>query len=110
MAAHPLAPASVAPTRGLCSAGLQRYQDGSAGPLFCRSGAINVDAWTYLAPIDSNVLAAGPSATIDDVEAAIRSDFGDNHSTNAIEYSGYQLAAAYYGWNLGFDYWRFVAG
>ena len=105
-----LAPALVFPARSLCAASLQRYQDGSAFPLFCRDGAINVDAWTYLAPIDSNLLAAGPAATIDDVEAAIRSDFDVNHSTNVIEYGGYQLAAAYYGWSLAFDYWSFVAG
>jgi hypothetical protein len=102
-----LAPARVVPAVALCATPIQRYQDGNAGPLFCRSGAIVVAAWRYFAPVDSRVMALGPAPSLDDVKSAISADF-DRRSTNVNEYSGYQLARAYYGWNFAFDYWNFV--
>ena len=81
------------------------------GPLFCRAGSVNVDAWTNLSSVDSTILGLGRNPTIDQVKAAISSDFSHpDHSTNVIEFSGYQLASAYYGWNLSFDYWKYVTG
>jgi hypothetical protein len=97
----------VLPAVSLCSASLQLYQDGNAGPLFCRSGAIIVDAWTYFAPADPHVLSVGRGATLTAVESAICADGAINHATNPMEESGYQLAAAYYGWNFAFDIVQF---
>jgi hypothetical protein len=102
-----LSPARVLPAVGLSTLPIQIYQDGNAGPLFCRGEAINVSAWKYFAPIDSHLMALGPSADAAAVKAAIRADFGA-HTTNVIEESGYELAAAYYGWKLDFDYWNFI--
>jgi hypothetical protein len=99
------------PVGSLCTTPVDRYQDGNAGPLFCRDGSINVDAWTYLADIDSNILSLGRNATVDSVKAAIHADFSHpDHTTNVIEGSGYELARAYYGWTFAFDYWQFVTG
>jgi hypothetical protein len=91
----------------LCSSPVQRYQDGNAGPLFCLSGAIVVDAWTYFAPADPHVLSVGRGATLTAVESAICADGAIDHATSVMELSGYQLAAAYYGWNLQFDFEQF---
>ncbi len=107
VATHVLPPASVLPVSSLCSAQLQVDADGSAGPLFCRSGAIVVDTWTYFAPAEPHVLSAGRGATLTAVESAICADQGINHATNPMEESGYQLAAAYYGWNFAFDVVQF---
>lgn len=106
-----LLPATVVPLITLCTTPIDRDQDGNVGPLFCRDGSINVDAWTNLADVDSNILGLGRNPTVDQVKAAINADFSHpDHSTNVIEYSGYQLATAYYGWNLSLDYWRYVTG
>ena len=106
-----LPPAPVMPLITLCTTPIDRYQDGNVGPLFCRDGSINVDAWTNLAEVDNNILRLGRNPTVDQVKAAINADFSHpDHSTNVIEYSGYQLATAYYGWDLSLDYWKYVTG
>jgi hypothetical protein len=102
-----LAPARVEPAVGLCGTSIQTYADGNAGPLFCLNHAIIVAAWEYFAAIDPHVMALGPAATLGAVQSAISADL-DGRSTNVIEFSGYQLATAYYGWKLAFDYWNFV--
>jgi hypothetical protein len=104
-----LPPATVLPVRALCTTPLAHDADGNADPLRCRDGSVNVDAWQYFAAIDSHVMALGPDANADTLKAAIDADFG-NHSTNEIEYSGYALAVAYYGWTFTFDYWQYVVG
>ncbi len=107
VAARVLPPASVLPAGSLCSAPLQRYADGNAGPLFCVGGAIVVDTWTYFAPVDPHVLSVGRGATLTAVESAICADGAINHATYPMEQSGYQLAAAYYGCTFAFDIEQF---
>jgi hypothetical protein len=102
-----LPPASVLPVGALCSAPIQLYQDGNVGPLFCRSGAIIVAAWNHFASADPQVLSVGRGPTLTAVESAICADGVTNHATYPIEQSVYQLAAAYYGWNLAFDIGQF---
>lgn len=107
VAAQILPPATVLPAVPLCVAPIERYQDGNAGPLFCRSGAIVVAAWAYFAPADPHVLSVGRGPSLTAVESAICADGSINHATWPMEQSGYQLAAAYYGWNLVFDIEQF---
>jgi hypothetical protein len=107
VAARVLPPANVLPAGSLCSAAIQLYQDGNAGPLFCRGGAIIVEAWTHFASTDPQVLSVGRGATLTAVESAICADGLINHATYPIEQSVYQLAAAYYGWNFAFDIVQF---
>jgi hypothetical protein len=93
-----LAPATTLPVIDLCSAPIQQYADGGAGPLFCSNGALIVEAWTYYAPIDPHLLSVGPNTTVAAVQAALCADRRLN-ATNPMLLSGYTLAAAYYGWN-----------
>ena len=97
------------PVAPLCSAPIQEFQDGNAGPLFCGYGAIIVEAWRYFAPIDTHLMSLGRSATIAQVKAAIVADFR-THTTNPIEGSGYELARAYNHWTFEFDYDGYVMG
>jgi hypothetical protein len=102
-----LSPATELPAVDICSAPIQQYADGGAGPLFCSSGAVIVAAWMYYAPIDPHVLSVGPNPTLFAVESAMCAD-GRTHATNPMLFSGYELAAAYYGWNLAFDPEQFI--
>jgi hypothetical protein len=104
-----LSPAASLPVAALCSAPIQTFQDGNAGPLFCSNGAIIIQAWRYFAPIDTHVMSLGPLATVTQVKAAINADFA-RHSTNPIEANGYELARAYNQWAFAFDYWGYVTG
>ena len=107
VATRVLPPASVLPVGSLCSAPIQLYQDGNVGPLFCRSGAIIVEAWAHFASADPQVLSVGRGATLTAVESAVCADGVINHATYPIEQSVYQIATAYYGWNLVFDIVQF---
>jgi hypothetical protein len=101
-----LAPAIAPPAVGLCSAQVQQYQDGNAGPLFCRGGELIVEAWSYFAPLDPHVMSLGASSAFNDVQAAICADHNLSHATGPMEISGYVLAAAYYGWHFPTDPWQ----
>lgn len=104
-----LPPATVLPVADLCSAPVQKLQDGNAGPLFCRSGALNVEAWRYFAPSNPHVMALAHNATIKEVQAAVCVDTGQGHMTSAQEDGAYALAAAYHGWASGFEPSWFVS-
>jgi hypothetical protein len=97
-----LSPATVPPVLGLCSAQLSYGADGNASPLFCSNHEINRAAWRYFAKLNLHVMALGPNAAPGDVESAVSADMSGS-STNPIECSAYQLAAAYYGWSFGVD-------
>jgi hypothetical protein len=92
-----LPPATVVPYVALCSAPLQVYQDGNAGPLFCQGGALNVAAWRFFAQLRPLVMSLGPFATLAEIEKAICAG-GSQHITLPEEESAYALAAEYYGW------------
>jgi hypothetical protein len=95
-----LAPATVLPAVQLCSAPLQVFQDGNAGPLFCRSGALNVTAWAFFAQLKPRVFPLGPNATLAQIESAICAGGGQNMTLPEID-SSYALAASYYDWIHG---------
>ena len=97
VAAEVLAPAKVMPAVALCTTPVQVYQDGNAGPLFCRSGAINVAAWRWFENLRPAVMAAGPGLTASGQEAALCAKNGDNMTNPELD-SAYRLAATYYGW------------
>ena len=96
-----LAPATVPPAVGLCSAQLSYAADGNASPLFCSNHEINRLAWTYFAMGKPRVMALGLDASPSDVGSAVSADL--SNSTGPIECSAYELAAVYYGWSFGVD-------
>jgi hypothetical protein len=103
-----LAPATALPAVDLCSAPVQQFQDGNAGPLFCLGGAINSEAWLFFVHLNPLVMTLGPYATLVDIKPALCFDTGPGHVTLPQEDSAYALSAAYYGWARGFDPSAFV--
>ena len=93
-----LSPATNIPVIDLCSAPIQQYADGGAGPLLCSNGAMIVEAWNYYAPLDPHLMSVGPNPPVAAVQAALCADRRLN-ATNPMLLSGYTLAAAYFGWN-----------
>jgi hypothetical protein len=101
--AHVLAPATDPPVGALCSTPIQSTADGNAGPLLCRGGEVNVQAWQFYAEVSASVLGLGINPTAGQVQGAICDDFKHGHATKPEEASGYKLATAYYGWNFNID-------
>ena len=98
IAAEILAPAKVMPAVALCTTPVQAYQDGNAGPLFCRNGALNMAVWNWFeSSLHPAVMAAGPGLSATAQEAALCARNGGNMTNPELE-SAYWLAAAYYGW------------
>jgi len=98
-----LPPATERPVGLLCSAPIQVFANGNAGPLLCRGGEVNVQAWQHYADVSNTVLGLGQNPTQGQVEGALCADMKTNHATAPIESSGYQLAKAYYGWSFQTD-------
>ena len=103
MPQHILPPAPDPPLAQLCSANLVTTADGNAGPLLCRSGAVNVQAWDYYSNVSASILGLGLNPTQGQAESAICDDLKHNHATRSQEASGYRLASTYYGWQFGID-------
>ena len=98
-----LPPAQGFPVVALCSQQLTTDQDGNTGPVLCTDGGLNVMAWKFFAPSSPSVLSVGPAASPAAVDTAIRHDCKVTHTAALQERSAYELAAAYYGWNLATD-------
>lgn len=77
--------------------------DGTAGPLICSNGGLNVLAWKFFVPLTPRVLSAGPIVSLTNLQAAMCRDVNASHASSAQETSAYELAAAYYGWNFATD-------
>jgi hypothetical protein len=103
VARQALPPAKSLPIVALCSQQLTPDQNGVAGPLLCTDGALNVLAWSRVAPLTPHVLSVGPAASVQAVQAALCRDINLSHAAVADELSAYDLAAAYYGWHLSTD-------
>lgn len=97
-----LAPGTVPPDHAECRAELRRYQDGTALPLLCGSGAVNIEAWKFYAPLRIPILAYGRGATRRQVQRYFCSLVVPNHSgvTFPEVEDSFTLAAAYYGWRF----------
>jgi hypothetical protein len=98
--AQVLSPARELPAVPLCSVAPVRTANGNVWPLFCRGGAINVQAWRFYAGLTPSVLAAGSKATSSEAYAAL---CRDAYVTNVEREYGFELAAAYYGWKFSLD-------
>ena len=98
-----LPPAPDLPVAQLCSAAITTTADGNAGPLLCRSGAVNVQAWNFYASVSASILGLGLNPTEGQAESAICDDIKHNHATRSEEASGYRLAMQYYAWTFGID-------
>ncbi len=98
VASRILPPATVLPAVPLCTAPVQVFQDGNAGPLLCRGGALNVAAWQWFEQsLQPPVMAAGPGLSADAQRAAL-CRVGPQNMTVPEAESAYWLAAVYYGW------------
>ena len=95
-----LAPAQSLPVGNLCSASITVGADGTATPLPCKSGALNVQAWSFYATVSSSLLGLGLNPTEGQVQSAICDDIKHHHATNPEEANAYTLASTYYGWTF----------
>jgi hypothetical protein len=92
-----LAPATVLPAGPLCTTPVQVFQNGNAGPEFCRAGALNVAAWKWYEQLKPPVMAAGRDLSPEAQKAALCAP-GPQNLTNVESARAYWLAAVYYGW------------
>ena len=111
-----LPPATVLPVVELCSAPVQVYQNGNAGPLYCFGGEINVLTWKFFVDhLNPKVMALGPNVNLKEIRAALCADLAQ-HITLPEEDTAFFLGAAYYGWQTpigpahGFDPSAWVIG
>lgn len=96
-----LAPATVPPSVDECQRQLMFAVDGTAGPVKCANGDVNVVAWTYYARDGhARLLSLGPFAT---PQQALQAMCKDASSTIPLEDEAYQLARTYYGWRFAVD-------
>ena len=100
VARHTLAPATVLPVIALCSTPVTHTADGNAYPLRCRSGALNVTAWNFYAGLVPTTMALGYNPTVTRINAALCHDSVTMHDTGPELQYGYEMAAAYNGWNV----------
>ena len=98
-----LPPATDLPVAHLCSRVVATTSDGNVGPLFCRDGALNVQAWTFYSSISASILSLGLNPTQGQAMNAMCDDMAHNGAKRVQEVAGYRLAAAYYGWAFTFD-------
>jgi hypothetical protein len=78
-------------------------QYGTARPLLCTNGALNVLAWEAFAAEAPGVMAAGHAASFQSVQGALCNDVNFTHAAVLDELSAYELSAAYYGWTFSTD-------
>ena len=95
-----LAPATGPPSVDECQQQLTFGADGTASPVKCANGDVNVVAWRYYARVAGHILAAGAFAN---PGQAIQAMCKDTSSTIPIEQMAYQLAQTYYGWQFAVD-------
>ena len=98
-----LPPARTLPVVALCAQPVTTGQDGTAGPLICSNGALNVLAWRFFVPLAPRVLAAGAFVSLKALQTAMCLDVNVSHASTSQESSAYELAFAYYGWNFSTD-------
>src|SRR4029077_1210181 len=84
----------------LCSYETQATDDGNVTAIFCRGGAINVQAWSLHAQASSTARPVGGGATRAAVSAAMCLDETTVHATFPEEGYAYEISAAYYGWSF----------
>ena len=98
-----LPPATDPPVAQLCSKAIVSSAEGNASPLFCLSGAVNVQAWQFYSNISQSILSLGLNPNEGQPQSAMCDDIAHNGANRSEEVSGYKLAAAYYGWTFAFD-------
>jgi hypothetical protein len=76
-----------------CVSRFELDADGNAGPATCGGGHVNVAVWDYFARSDPPMLGLGRTASACEVVG----DY-DPQLSVAMNYTVYELAAAYYGW------------
>lgn len=89
-----LAPATTPSSVDECEQQLTFAVDGTAGPLTCANGDLNVLAWQHYAQAAEHLLSVGSFASPDQVLQAMCED---KNSTVPVEQGAYKLAQAYYG-------------
>ena len=95
-----LPPATVPSHVDECQRQLTFAVDGTAGPLKCANGDLNVLAWQHYSGAAGNLMSVGPFASPQQVLQAMCQD---KNTTIPVEQGAYQLALAYYGWQFAED-------
>jgi hypothetical protein len=97
-----LAPAMIPPVSAECSEQLSFGADGTAAPLTCPKGGVNVLAWSWYARYGNEITQLTPDTTPSDVYTTACDD-----TSNGVSYPEegdlYALAAAYYGWQFAYN-------
>jgi len=91
----------VPPSVNECQQELTFAADGTAGPVACANGDVNVVAWRYIARDGhTKILSLGTFATPQQVLQAM---CNDHSSTFPLEEVAYRLAQTYYHWQFAVD-------
>ena len=98
-----LPPAKSLPVVALCSQPVIIQTDGTASPLICSNGGLNVQAWKFFARLTPRVLGVGPTVSLARLQIALCRDVNVSHASLAQEMGAYELATAYNGWNFATD-------
>jgi hypothetical protein len=98
-----LPPAKSLPVVALCSQPVITQPDGTASPLICSNGGLNVQAWKFFARLTPRVLGVGPTVSLARLQIALCRDINVSHASLAQEMGAYELATAYNGWNFATD-------
>ncbi|MGH9917295.1 MAG: hypothetical protein ACRD6W_00255 [Nitrososphaerales archaeon] len=91
-----LSGAAGPPVAAECTATLQLYQDGNAGPLTCRGEHVNVEAWDYFALSHPPIMRLARGLSVCQVAPFIDLDY----ISGPIAYSIFELANVYNGWHV----------
>jgi hypothetical protein len=97
-----LAPAKVPPVSAECSERLSFAADGTAAPVTCPNGGVNIRAWQWYAKIGNEITELTTGATPSDVHTTACDDTS-NGVSGAEEDDLYTMAAAYYGWHFSYN-------
>lgn len=100
--ARALPPASAPPQVELCREQLTFAVDGTAGPIACPGGELNVLAWEHYAQLDRLVMSLGPEAGPVQVGQAMCSDL-TLETTIPEETEAYRLARLYNSWDFALE-------
>jgi hypothetical protein len=95
---HAVLPGAMGPpVHAVCAPGFRLAADGNAGPATCPGGEVNAATWEFFAASHPPMLSLGRDASRCDVARA----YDDEQLTAAMNFTVFQLANAYYGWDFG---------
>jgi hypothetical protein len=94
------------PVHAVCTPGFQLGADGNAGPATCPGGQVNAATWEFFAASHPPMLGLGRAAS----RCAVAQAYDDEQLTAAMNFTVFELANAYYGWQFGPGFTDELAG